>query len=284
MIFCQPTLPEPDRLMPIFTELPPSTEWMEPDTVPRPVVTVGVMMESLGQLELDIHHHRKGQFLLVQRGVLSCEMEGSLWIVPPQSAIWIPGGVPHSVKAAGWIEGYNAFIDSTAAVNLPTACCALLATPLLRELLIRAASFPVLYPEGGIESHVVTLLLDEIAAAPTGNLNLPMPTDARLRQIVATILADPADRGTIVSWAKHAGLSERSLARLITAQTGMSFGRWRQQLSIMLALQWLATGASIQQVSDRLGYESAGSFVTMFRKTLGAPPARYMAERGAGRA
>jgi AraC-like DNA-binding protein len=30
-----------------------------------------------------------------------------------------------------------------------------------------------------------------------------------------------------------------------------------------------------------LGYESASSFVTQFRKVLGAPPGRYMAERSA---
>ncbi|WP_244121755.1 helix-turn-helix domain-containing protein [Burkholderia gladioli] len=63
----------------------------------------------------------------------------------------------------------------------------------------------------------------------------------------------------------------------------MSFGRWRQQLHLMLAVQWLANGMSIQQVADELGYESASTFVTMFRRTLGAPPARYMAEWGAGR-
>jgi AraC-like DNA-binding protein len=40
---------------------------------------------------------------------------------------------------------------------------------------------------------------------------------------------------------------------------------------------------SIQQVADELGYESASTFVTMFRRTLGAPPARYMAGWGAGR-
>jgi AraC-like DNA-binding protein len=46
----------------------------------------------------------------------------------------------------------------------------------------------------------------------------------------------------------------------------------------MLAVKWLGTGSSVQQVADRLGYESAGSFVTMFRKALGTSPGRYMAE------
>ena len=63
---------------------------------------------------------------------------------------------------------------------------------------------------------------------------------------------------------------------------GMSFGRWRQQLHLMLAVKWLETDSSVQQVTEDLGYESAGSFVTMFRKALGSSPARYMAERRAG--
>jgi AraC-like DNA-binding protein len=63
----------------------------------------------------------------------------------------------------------------------------------------------------------------------------------------------------------------------------MSFGRWRQQLGVMLAVKWLAGGASIQQVAGDLGYESVPSFVTMFRKALGTSPGRYMAERHSSR-
>jgi AraC-like DNA-binding protein len=59
----------------------------------------------------------------------------------------------------------------------------------------------------------------------------------------------------------------------------MSFGRWRQQLSVILAVRWLAGGTSIQRVAADLGYESVPSFVTMFRKALGTSPGRYMAER-----
>ncbi|MCZ8384240.1 helix-turn-helix domain-containing protein [Achromobacter xylosoxidans] len=47
----------------------------------------------------------------------------------------------------------------------------------------------------------------------------------------------------------------------------------------MLAVKWLSTGMSVQQVADDLGYESAGGFVTMFRKALGTSPGRYMAQR-----
>lgn len=279
--------------MPLLDEFSPSSstplpEWTDPDLVTRPLVTFGAAGISTRGLsreeaETDFHRHRKGQLLLALRGVLTCEVERSLWLVPPQSAIWIPSNILHQVKAAGTIECYMAFIDPGFASNLPAHCCALATTPLLRELLIRSASFPTLYPEGGRESHLVTLLLDELAAAPIGNLHLPMPADTRIRRIGEMIMNAPSDRGTMQTWARIVGMSERTLARLIVQETGMSFGRWRQQLHLMLAVKWLGSGSTVQQVADGLGYESAGNFVSMFRKALGTSPGRYMTERRAPR-
>ena len=107
----------------------------------------------------------------------------------------------------------------------------------------------------------------------------PVPVPVLLAASAGIMLANPADRAPLATWAKRAGLSERTLARRIADETGLSFGRWRQRLSIMLAVQWLADGTPIQHVAANLGYESVPSFVTMFRKTLGMAPGRYMAER-----
>lgn len=267
--------------MPILNELQ-DFEWVDPDDVPRPIVAFGAMMSDVGGFELEPHRHRKGQMLYVQRGALSCEVDGGLWIVPPRSAIWIPGNALHAIRATRVLEGYNAFVDPDAGTGLPDTCCAVSVTPLLRELLTRAAHLPYFYEEGGATARLVAVLLDELAAAPVEDLHLPMPTDRRLRGIVDAMMASPADRGTLDSWAQRAGMSERTLVRLISRETGMSFGRWRQQLSVVLAVKWLAGGASIQQVAGDLGYESVPSFVTMFRKALGTSPGRYMAERYSG--
>ena len=278
--------------MPILRELSDldPTRWPDADKIPRPLVTIGAdsslwanlskaAIANLNRQEIDFHHHEKHQLVLSLRGVLTCEVEQGLWLVPPQSAIWVPGGMRHKIEASGAIECYVSHVDPRAAPALPSMCCALAASPLLRELLIRSASLPVLYEESGSAAHLVALLLDEIATAPVGNFHLPIPADARLRQIVDMIMSHPADRGTMRTWARRIGVSERSLARLLDRETGMSFGRWRQQLHLMLAVKWLESGASVQQVAEDLGYESPGNFVTMFRKALGSSPARYMAER-----
>jgi hypothetical protein len=69
-------------------------------------------------------------------------------MVPPRSAIWIPGNAVDAIKGSR-IEGYNGFIAADAARDLPSTCCALSVTPLLRELLIRSADLPLLYDESG---------------------------------------------------------------------------------------------------------------------------------------
>jgi AraC-like DNA-binding protein len=267
--------------MPLLTDLSDETDWVEPDHVPRPLVVYGVESGSFGDFELDPHSHAKSQLLLVQRGALSCEVEGGLWLVPPRSAIWIPGATVHAIKVTGELEGYGAFVAADADMSLPARCCVLSVTPLLRELLIRAAHLPLLYEEAGVNARLTAVLLDELAAATAEKMHLPMPLDPRLRRIIDLMMASPSDRSTLGTWAERAGMSTRTMERTIRRETGMSFGRWRQQLAVMLAVKWLAGGASIQQVAADLGYENAPSFVTMFRKALGTPPGRYMVERHA---
>lgn len=269
--------------MPLLNGASKATDWVEPDNVPRPVVAYGIETQQVGLIELPPHRHRKGQIMFVERGALSCEVEGGLWIVPPKSAIWIPSGALHAIRISGALEGYDAFIDPTHAIRLPPICCAVSVTPLLRELLARVARLPLLYDEAEETDRLIAVMVDELAAAPIEDLHLPMPADPRLRRIADQIMVTPADPGGVDDWARRAGLSERTLGRLIVRETGMTFSRWRRQLSVMLAVKWLAGGASIECVAADLGYESAPSFMAMFRKTLGAPPGRYMSQRHAKR-
>jgi AraC-like DNA-binding protein len=111
---------------------------------------------------------------------------------------------------------------------------------------------------------------------PVQQLHLPISSEPRLRRIAAALAEDPADRSTLAEWADHVALSESSLARLVARETGLTFGRWRQQLHLIVAIRELASGASVQQVSADLGYASVTAFITMFKKALGKPPAKYL--------
>jgi AraC-like DNA-binding protein len=47
-------------------------------------------------------------------------------------------------------------------------------------------------------------------------------------------------------------------------------------LHLIVALRELTSGASVQQVSADLGYDSVAAFITMFKKALGKPPGKYL--------
>ncbi|MCV6797688.1 helix-turn-helix transcriptional regulator [Achromobacter ruhlandii] len=253
------------------------------DSVSRPVVALSATSVRK-DWENARHQHRKAQLIYSVRGILNCEIEDGVWIVPPQCAIWIPGDLPHAACGAGETECYCLFVEPDATPDLPKDCCTISVSPLLRELLLRAAGFPELYPLGGREDRLIAALLDELVEAPVEDLHLPMPRDARLRRLAQMMLADPTDKTSKADWAIRIGMSERSMSRLLLHEIGMSFGRWRRQLHVILALQRLTKGESVQTVALELGYENASGFVTMFRKAMGKPPARYLSDRLNGEA
>ena len=166
ILFANPAISFGAR-MPVFN----NTEFrVDFDGLSRDVVTLGLKMVTRG-FETGFHSHRKAQCVMAVSGVLTCEAEGGIWLVPPQTAIWIPPGVEHCITFAGNVEGYNAFVEPAAARDLPSKCCSIAATPLLRELLIRTAQYPTELAEGGMESRVAALLLEEISISEAGQLH-----------------------------------------------------------------------------------------------------------------
>jgi len=252
-----------------------------PDDIAGPVVVFGGVSTGSpsAKLELAFHHHRKAQLFFTVRGLMTCESRDGLWTVPPQSAVWIPAAVEHRVQSTGAIEAYCAFVEPALVRAMPKTCVTVEVSPLLRELLVRCAALPAPAPTAAPIQNLHRVLLDEIRAARVEDLHLPMPTDPRVRKLAELITKRPADPATMDVWAKRAGVSTRTLSRVLAAETGMSFGRWRQQLHIILALRWLAAGAAVHTVAIDLGYDDPGSFITMFRKALGLSPGRFMARR-----
>lgn len=253
-------------------------EIFDPQEVPRPVFAIGGELVTEG-FEQPRHEHRKAQLIMALRGLVTCEVAKGLWMVPPQCALWIPGGLEHSVRGVGEVALYILFVEPDAAAALPKECCTVAIAPLLRELIIGVSKLPPLYDVAGPQGRLTRTMLDELSVAPVERLHLPLPNDPRLRRIADALTADPSDRATIGEWARRVAMSERTLFRLIHREIGMSFGRWRQQFHIMVALEQLARGEPVQAVAFDLGYESASAFITMFKKVLGEPPAKYLATR-----
>ncbi len=122
------------------------------------------------------------------------------------------------------------------------------------------------------------MLLDEVRHARPEHLHLPMPQGPRLERVALAILDQPGTRRTLDARAAWAGLSSRSLRRLIIREAGLNFAQWTQQARLVQGLQFLAQGHPVAVVSDRLGYEAPSSFVAMVERSFGVSPGRLFAE------
>jgi AraC-like DNA-binding protein/mannose-6-phosphate isomerase-like protein (cupin superfamily) len=222
------------------------------------------------------HRHRRAQLLLTVEGVMTVSTKTGTWVVPPQQAVWVPPGTEHDVSADQRIAMRSLYIDPSVLDPLPKICCVLTVPPLLRELILRAVALPADYAPDGPEARLMAVIPDELAGLKPEPLYLPLPADPRLRAVTDVLIADPADGRDLKQWAKTAGASERTLARLFVKETGMTFGTWRQRRRLLAAIGRLAEGQPVTSVAFDLGYDSPSAFITMFRRTLGATPGRYL--------
>ena len=179
----------------------------------------------------------------------------------------------HSNIATANAKLFFVYIEPGAA-DLPARCCTVSISPLLRELIVELSERPDANDGNGLLTKV---LLAELPRMPVQQLYLPISSEPRLRHIADALTANPADRTTLGAWASRVALSESSLSRLVIKETGLTFGSWRQQLHLIVAIRELSNGVTVQQVSAELGYESVAAFITMFKKALGKPPAKYLA-------
>ncbi|SCC50393.1 AraC-type DNA-binding protein [Kosakonia oryziphila] len=164
--------------------------------------------------------------------------------------------------------------------QMPEHCCTLKISPLVRELIMALAARTPLQRRQPATQRLIQVLFDELPDQPQMQLQLPVSAHPKIRQMVDHMEASLAERQTLVQWAQVFAMSERNLARLVVRETGLSFRRWRHQMQLILALQLLISGQSVQQAAQTLGYDSTTTFITMFKKGPGQTPGRYLSALG----
>jgi AraC-like DNA-binding protein len=225
--------------------------------------------------ELAEHSHPSSQLIYAASGVMTVATGQGRWVVPPQRAVWVPPSVTHSVRMSGKVRVRTLYLDPASLRDPPRACCVVNVSPLLRELILRVVEFTQPYPLDGPEARIAAVVVDEIRTARVAPLHLPTPRDPRLLPITGELARNPADRRTLAQWSRTCGASVRTLARLFERETRLSFAHWRQQARLLRALELLASEEAVTSVALDLGYESLSAFISMFRQSLGATPAKY---------
>lgn len=228
------------------------------------------------------HFHDRAQLVFASRGVMTVSTGVSAWVVPTHRAVWIPARTAHAVAMAGSVAMRTLYFGSPLAALLPRECCVINVHALLKELILHTCTCGSLRRRTHWQRHLIDVILDQLRVAQVAPLRLPLPDDQRALRVANALFEDPSDRTPLAQISRRSGASRRTIERLFLASTGMTFGKWRQQLRLMQAMRLLGGGAKVTHAALEAGYSTPSAFIAAFRKTLGTTPTRYFRISGGG--
>ena len=235
---------------------------------------VFVFSERYDAMEGPWHSHRRAQLIHASEGMLTVRTPTALWVVPPQRAVWICPGEVHKVTfgPGTWLHTLYA---EPACAPVPKQCCVVAVDKLLNELLMAASSFAESYPAKGPEQRLMAVILDRLPHLKIVPAHLPRPADPRLLRLAEGLEQNPADARGLDALAAAIGLTERTAARLFVKETGLTFGQWRQQLRLLVAMGHLSQETGVAQAASAVGYADVSAFIALFKRAMGETPGRY---------
>lgn len=126
------------------------------------------------------------------------------------------------------------------------------------------------------EARLAGVLFEELAAAPKLPISFVLfPDHPALKRIAESIIQSPQLDRPVASWAQETAMSERTLARLVLKETGLSFGAWRLRIAMLTATQKLLAGERAEEVAAFLGYAAPSAFSSAFRRVFGTSPSTF---------
>lgn len=215
------------------------------------------------------HSHDEHELLWAESGSVQVRVQSHVWRLSPGLALWIPSGTVHQVASDASVALGATHIDPHSCSRIWDTPILMTITPALRELLIHENRTDM--PDQ-FRARAQRVCLDLLTPASSRRSEVPFPTDPRVLRLVNEVLARPRDSRSLEHWATTLNVSPRTITRIFSAETQMSFVQWRIAVRMQEAVAQLMNGHAVQQVSRHLGYTSVSTFVATFRRIVGVTP------------
>ncbi|MED7788748.1 helix-turn-helix transcriptional regulator [Francisella sp. 19X1-34] len=247
----------------------------DPDSYPDFLVVLKSQIKNYSE-ESKYHSHSKAQLILPIKGSVQSNIEGDIWVAPLGSALWIPSYVYHNSLISEYNEVCMVFINRSILGEMPEKACVIYTSPLIKELVLYLSQQKIVDQLELKNQKLGSVLVDQLSNMLPTSYNFSLPTEDLLREVALEWFKKPTKYKYISDMAYRCSVSDKTLSRKIKKNIGMSFSDWKKQLHIVVSLQKLYEGYSVDWVSDYLGYESTSTFVTFFKRIFKCSPKRYV--------
>jgi AraC-like DNA-binding protein len=230
-------------------------------------------------VRLDTHIHREAQLVYAARGTMQVTTPKGRWLVPPDRAVWVPARLEHSIDVLADIDMRTLYFDRAWLAREPRS------DSLRSEFVVRVSRLlhqTILALFDGRNNPertglLVKLAIFELHHAEDSATFIPLPHEPRCRRAADIVLRAPAASHEIETLAQQVGTSARTLSRLFSSQTQLSFKTWCQRARIAAAIERLSMEAnvSVKQLASALGYASVPAFSHAFRQVTGKTPTEF---------
>ena len=230
-------------------------------------------------MRLDPHMHREAQLVYAVQGTMQVTTPKGRWLVPPDRAVWVPARLEHAIDLLTDVEMRTLYFD------LPWLQREQGNRNLAKEFVVRVSpllhqAILALFDAGNTEERtglLVRLVMLELHQAEDSATFVPLPREPRSRQAALIVLDDPTGSHDIDALAREVGTSARTLSRLFSSETQLSFKTWCQRARIAAAIRRLSTDSdvAVKQLAAQLGYASVPAFSAAFRQVTGRTPTEF---------
>jgi AraC-like DNA-binding protein len=230
-------------------------------------------------VRLGTHMHREAQLVYAAKGTMQVTTPKGRWLVPPDRAVWVPARTEHSIDVLADIDMRTLYFD-LAWLAREAGSASLEAEFVVRVSRLLHEAILALF-DGRHDSDRTALLarlaVFELHQAEDSATFIPLPHEPRCRRAAEIVLGDPTGSHEIETLARTVGTSARTLSRLFSSETQLSFKSWRQRARIAAAIEKLSTEAnvSVKQLAADLGYASVPAFSHAFRQVTGKTPTAF---------
>jgi AraC-like DNA-binding protein len=221
------------------------------------------------------HGHQRGQLLCPLAGTVRVHASPAAWLVTVGQALWLRPDTRHSIDVLSAALLQLIYVDLGKSGTPAPAVGRIDTPPLLQGILAELRAMSPLYEEVGPLDRLTAVMLDQVAHARSCSLPTPCPDDRRLAMIYRAIIADPPRRRTLQWLAEDAGVSARTVERLLRESCNMSFRAWRESILLSLAFSRLRQGGRVTDIALDLGYAGASAFIAAFKRFTGVTPRRW---------